>query len=125
MKIQAKISEKIVAEIEGKDHKEIFEQLAGLQELFSDFNKCEKCGCSDIQLLVRSDNDGNKYYEMQCKKCWAKLSFGQNKGEKNGTLYPRRYETKDKNCMGGKLEAKAVLPNRGWLRYNRETKEIE
>jgi hypothetical protein len=125
MKVIINISNKVAIEAEGATHKDIFEQIASLQEAFGAYDKCGKCGCDNLRFIVRTDEESNSYYELQCLKCYAKLSFGQNKGDKNGNLYPRRFENKKKSVMKGNIEAGAKLPSDGWLKYNKEKDCLE
>ncbi len=91
-------------EVEGKDAKDCFTQIAGAMEVFRN-TKCGKCGCPDVVPQVR-ENDGNHFYELKCSNCAAELSFGQKKID--GSLYPRR---KDKE--GNWLE------HGGWIKWQR------
>lgn len=124
MKVQIKVSPRVFVEAVGDTHTAMFEQAAALQEVFACFDEqCGKCGSNDTRLVVRQDDESNKYYELHCKKCYARLSFGQNK--EGGSLYPRRKETKKQSVMGGKLEAGAYLPDKGWIRWNKDKQESE
>ncbi len=127
MKVQVKVTPKIFIEAVGEKHTDVFEQAATMQEVFGAANKCGKCGCDDLRFIVRDDKEDNKYYELHCQnhKCRARLSFGQNKGAKEGTLYPRRTENKKKSIMGGKLETGDYLPDGGWLRWNKDKQVSE
>jgi hypothetical protein len=95
----------------GDTHKDVFAQIADLEEVFG-IQKCGKCQCPDFRFIVRTVDD-NDYYEFHCKnpKCKAKLAFGQNK--KGGGLFPKRKDKDDK-----------WLPDGGWLRWDKE-KNIE
>jgi hypothetical protein len=90
----------ITFEVEG-DPKEIFTQLAAVQDVFgAAATGCGGCGCPDVYPVVR-EYDGNTYYEMRCTQCRCKLSFGQKRD--GGGLFIRR-----KNKDGD------WLPNNGW-----------
>ena len=104
MKVKYKANDKLEFELEGSGQKEVFKELALIQEIFSE-DKCGLCGCSSIKFVVRNV-DANDYYELRCTepKCGATLSFGQHK--KGGTLFPKRKD--DENNY---------LPNKGWHRY--------
>jgi hypothetical protein len=125
MKAQVKITPKVFVEATGDSHVALFEQLASMQEVFGTFNKCGKCDSDELRFVVRTDAEDNKYYELHCQKCFARLAFGANKGDKLGCLYPRRKENKKQSVMGGKLEAGAWLPDNGWLKWNKDKQESE
>ena len=97
-------------EIQEDSMKEVFKNLAKLDEIFGN-DVCGKCGGTDIKFVVRNVDD-NDYYELHCKdiKCRAKLAFGQHK--KGGTIFPKR---KDKEEDG------KYLPNNGWTVYVKES----
>ena len=104
MKVKYKVGDKLEFELEGSGQKEIFKELALIQEIFAE-EKCELCG-NNLRFIVRSV-EGNDYYELRCSDCGAILSFGQHK--KGGTLFPKR-----KDDEGN------YLPNRGWHKWNKE-----
>lgn len=125
MKVQIKVAPRVFVEATGDTHTVIFEQAAALQEVFGAYDKCVRCGGTELRFVVREDTEKNKYYELHCQAqgCRARLSFGQNK--EGGTLYPRRKETKNQTVMGGKLEAGAWLPRDGWITWNKDKQESE
>jgi hypothetical protein len=102
MKLNYKVSDKLSFELEGEGQKEIFKELASIQEIFGE-EKCGLCGSSNIKYVVRNV-DGNDYYELRCADCGAILAFGQHK--KGGTLFPRRKDDDGK-----------WLSHRGWHKY--------
>lgn len=108
MKIFYKVNDKLTFELEGEGQKEIFKELATIQEIFSE-EKCGLCGSTNIKFVVRSV-DGNDYYELRCNDCGAVLAFGQHK--KGGTLFPKRKDD-DGNYMS----------NRGWHKFVKDTKD--
>jgi hypothetical protein len=118
MKVQIKVAPKVIVEAEGDNHVDLFEQLDGLQEVFSN-HKCGKCGKEDIRFVVRTDAEENKYYELHCQnpKCRAKLVLGQKK--KGKALYPKRKDD-DKGSVTG--NPNGYLPSNGWLKWNPEKK---
>ncbi|KKK51141.1 hypothetical protein LCGC14_3117930, partial [marine sediment metagenome] len=59
----------------------------------------------DLKFVVR-ENEGNKFYEIRCNDCGARLSFGSHKAKP--TLFPKR-----KNDEGWMLD-------RGWQRWSKE-----
>lgn len=103
---------RIVFEVNGETPKAVFEQIAGVQELFEAEPVCGACRSSEgkgIRYQVRhAEKDGRqfKYYELRCLQCFARFQFGQ--ASEGGGLFPKR---KDKD---GK-----PLPNRGWEKYER------
>lgn len=108
MKILYKVNDKLTFELEGEGQKEIFKELATIQEIFSE-EKCGLCSSENIRFVVRNV-DGNDYYELRCIDCGAVLAFGQHK--KGGTLFPKRKDD-DGNYM----------PNKGWHKFIKENKD--
>lgn len=114
-----KVSPTVIVVANGETQQEVFEELAGLQEIFGE-GKCGKCGSTDLKFVVR-DVDGDKFYESRCVQCWAVLSYGSRK-KPAGTLFPHRKENENESIMGGKLKAGEKLPSSGWLKYDPQTK---
>jgi hypothetical protein len=102
MKILYRANDKLQFELEGSGQKEVFKELATIQEIFGE-TKCGLCGSTNIRFVVRNV-DGNDYYELRCLDCGAILSYGQHK--KGGTLFPKR-----KDDEGN------WLPNMGWHKW--------
>lgn len=107
MKVKYKVGDKLEFELEGSGQKEIFKELALIQEIFAE-EKCGLCGSTNLRFVVRSV-DGNDYYELRCADCNAVLSYGQHK--KGGTLFPKRKDD-DNN----------YLPNKGWHKWTKDNK---
>ena len=103
MKVTYKPNPKLEFELEGSGQKEIFKELATVQEIFSE-ECCGLCHKDNIKFVVRSV-EGNDYYEIRCLSCGGILSYGQHK--KGGTLFPKR---KDDNNNW--------LPNGGWHKWH-------
>ena len=122
MKVELRANDRLTIAAEGDSHTELFEELAGLQEVFGE-EKCGKCHGSNFRFQVRKDEDENKYYELRClgydekakKYCNAKLAYGCHK--KGGGLFPKRKEEVD-----GKSVYKG---SNGWVRWNPDTKKEE
>lgn len=102
MKALYNVNNKLQFEVEGKGQKDLFKELATIQEIFGEEN-CGACKKSNIKFVVRNVED-NDYYELRCNECGASLSFGQHK--KGGTLFPKRKD--DQNNY---------MPNRGWYKW--------
>jgi hypothetical protein len=96
---------RIVFECEVATEKAAFEQLAYLQELFEE-TACGCCQSPDIRPDVR-EADGNKFYNLKCRVCSARLDFGQTK--KGEHLFAKR-----------RGEDKKHLPHNGWYHYQPE-----
>lgn len=79
---------RLIIKVEAGDQKSLFERIAEAEAVFDAATKCGLCNCSDIEYQVRVLKDGNKYYELQCRACNGRLSFGQHKS--GGTLFPKR-----------------------------------
>ncbi len=108
--------------VEGATHMDVFGMIANIQEVFSE-QQCGLCKQTDVRYVVR-DVGGNKFPEIHCQNpnCQARLSFGQNRGEKLGSLYPAR--KLDKN---GKPNRKtgALGDHRGWSKFKGDVKTDE
>jgi hypothetical protein len=108
MKMNVRISESVTVSVEGDTHRDVFEQLAPIYEVFGQ-STCGKCKKGNVFPVVRTDTEDNKYYELRCKDCRAVLSFGCHKV--GGGLFPKR-----KNDEG-------YLPDGGWMRWDPELKK--
>jgi hypothetical protein len=109
MEVQYRASNgKLVFKLTGTTTKELFEEIASIQDTFEAETSCGHCGSLDIKFQKRlaGDKDEFDYYELVCKnlECRARFSFGQSKDKK--TLFPKRKD-QDGNW----------LPNRGWDKY--------
>lgn len=94
---------RITFEVEGGTQKELFKEIAQLEDVFGADDKCGKCESDKIRFNVRKPGS-NEYYELTCTNCHARLQFGQHKqGE---TLYPK---LRDENGE--------ELSHRGWSHY--------
>jgi len=97
---------KLLVEIEFKDSKSLFEELAGIQEV-CDIEPCGKCGnATEFRHQVRDVGDG-KYHEIKCLKCFYVLGFGSQKKAPD-KLYVRRKNNKTKQAIG----------INGWSKYD-------
>jgi len=96
---------RLTFEVQGETPKELFAQIAALQDVFDAENVCGICGSSEIRFQHRHVEDFD-YYELQCMagECRGRFQFGQHK--KGGGLFPKR-----------KDDDGHFLPNRGWARY--------
>ena len=101
---------RISVELEGETQVDLFAQLGAFQEVF-DETECGKCQSENLRFQVRNVDD-NLYYELKCMDCGARLSFGVMK--KGGRLFPRRKD-KEGNWR----------PDRGWVKWNPDTKQEE
>jgi formate dehydrogenase assembly factor FdhD len=108
MKVQFKVSPTLTIEFEADTQRSTFEELAATQEVFGE-SSCGKCEKSQLKYIVRTDKDDNKYYELRCLDCYARLSYGCYK--KGGGLFPKR---KDGDTW---------LNDKGWLRWDRNKQE--
>ena len=111
MKAIYKVSNKLSFEINAEGQKGLFEELADIQGIFSE-EPCGKCQGTELKYVVRENSD-NKFYEVRCTKCGAKLKFGQHKGNQT-TLFPKR-----------KNEANEWMVNSGWTKWNKDTQQEE
>lgn len=123
MKVLVNVGSGINLEVEAADDKGLFKAIADAQghEFFKD-KSCQACNSTDIKFQVRTVED-NDFYEIVCKKCWAKLSFGHSKtGQK---MYAKRLKTDNKGKAVKDGEKSVPLPHKGWCKYNKETGENE
>lgn len=102
MKANYKVNDRLEFEVEAGGQKEMFKELATLQEIFGE-EECQLCNKKNIRFVVRTVDD-NDYFELRCGDCGAILSFGQHK--KGGTLFPKR-----------KDDSGTYLPNKGWHKW--------
>lgn len=105
MKLTYKVNERLAFELEAAGQKEVFKELAVIQEVFGE-NSCGACNKENIKFIVRNV-EGNDYYELKCNDCGAILAFGQHK--KGGTLFPKRKD--DENNW---------LPHKGWHKWTKD-----
>jgi len=108
MKAKYKVGDKLEFELDGAGQKELFKEIASIQEIFGEV-KCGICGSENIKFVVRVVDD-NEYYELRCMDCGAVLSYGQHK--KGGTLFPKR-----KDADGN------YTKNNGWYKYTSNNKK--
>lgn len=117
MRVEFKASELFTVCGEGATHKEAFKEVASMVEPFS-ISECGKCRSHDIYPVVRTV-DKFTYYEMKCRKCRSKMSYGQS--TENGALYPRRkYHDRHPAVKAGQAEVGDWLPNNGWEEWVNE-----
>lgn len=103
--------------VEGATQLEVFEAVAQIQEVFSE-ESCGLCGCESIRYAVR-EVGGNTFPEIHCQnsECEARLTFGQNRAPKVGSIYPVRKLEKS----GKPNRTKGVIgEHRGWTKYRGE-----
>ena len=121
MKATYKINANLLLELEAEKLPNLLKQISDIVSALEP----EPCGKSkSLNTLPRvREIDGDSYYEMQCKDCWAVLQLGLNK--KGGTLYKKRAKT-DKDGRVVKEDGKtAYLSSNGWLKWNKNTKKME
>jgi len=115
MKVQRKITDDVTVEADGSTLKEVFTELAALEECFND-KCCGVCKCTKTKFQVRKVNNFD-FYEQACSdfKCRAKLAFGLSEG---GKMYPKRMVTDDKGKAVKDENGKGTyLPDNGWVKY--------
>lgn len=108
MKAQYKTTNgRLMFEVQGESAKDVFRELASIQEVFDSEQSCGCCGGKDLRFLARKVDDYD-FYELSCSnsECRARFAFGQAK--KGGALFPKRKD-EDGNW----------LPNRGWSKYEK------
>lgn len=119
MSIQANYQTKngqLTFQVEGKEQRDIFEQIASIQEVF-DENTCGLCKKNNLRFIVRNVDDNN-FYEYHCTDCGARLSLSQNK--KGGTLYPVR-KLKGNKPATVNDEGPFDFKTKGWYKWERKS----
>ena len=101
MKVRYKVGN-VEVEVDGKDTKDTFSQLAGALEVFSN-GKCGACDSEQTMPSVR-ENQGSTFFEIRCLDCGSALSFGQKRSD--GSLFPKK-----------KSKEGDYLPGNGWVRW--------
>mgnify|MGYP001188245027 FL=1 len=104
--------EKLQPSMSEAEDQTLFEALASAHnnDVLKD-EACGKCKSTNTYHVVRVDKEDNKYYELRCPDCYAKLPFGANK--KGGGLFAKR---RDESGIRG---------SNGWVIYNPQTKQEE
>ena len=90
--------------------------LAEIDELYKDLTctKKNKGSSDNVRFVVRTNDDDDKFYELQCDEAFghdlyrAKKAFGAHK--KGGGLFPQR---KDKEGN--------YLPDNGWVQWDKDS----
>lgn len=111
MKLTKVVKPGLSIEVDGDNNKDLFENLASLEEVFGE-QSCGKCKKGNFRHIVRVVDD-NKFYEIVCLSCGAKLSYGSHK--KGGTLFPKRKDNEEGSVTG---EGNKYLPDKGWLKWD-------
>lgn len=93
---------RLTVDFEAAGVKEIFESLAGLQEVFEE-PACGCCKSTRIRCDVRTPQTF-KYFQLICGDCGARLDFGQSKDMLR--LFAKRTDKHGE-----------PIPNRGWYVY--------
>ena len=126
MKVSKHLHNGTIVTAEGDTIVEVWEQLAKLTVAFGEY-EAVKDGktSSNFEYRVRKVGDNN-FYELYCTDLKAKLPFGVGKGDNLGDLYPKRLKTDDKGkAFKDENDKVTYLPDRGWRRWNPETKTEE
>ena len=118
---------RITFEMEAATPKGLFDEIAGVQEVFDAESSCGLCGSTDIRFSVReADGKGKQqgqkftYYELRCQgiledlqPCRGRFDFGQSLDTKN--LFPKRKADEGEPEKGP----------RGWYRYVSQNYQAE
>ena len=120
MRVEYKVNEYVTVVAEADEYKDVFKQLAKLQEAFGE-RACGKCGSANLKFVHRVSGEYD-FYELKCMDCRAKLEFGQGKD----TFYPKRMVTDAKGKAVKNEDGKAKYrPDHGWMIFNKDTGENE
>jgi len=121
--VRLKINENMWIEEEADKEVDAFKAASRLTEVFQ-HKQCGRCNNTDVKFVCRKDKDDNDWLEIVCKKCNAKLVFGQTKG-KGGEIYPKiRWNNLSETQQEQRAdeqeysdEHRGFLPYRGWFIY--------
>jgi ribosomal protein L40E len=120
-KAQVKTAPGLIIEVTGATQKDLFKAIAGAQEVFSE----KECGlCHSTDLLYKHRTAGPQkytYYEVVCRDCDARLSFGQSTDLV--TLFAKRKLTV--GGVPGEPGAKgcSLGTHKGWTKYKGDAHE--
>lgn len=129
MKVKMKVSSRAIVEVESDKVTDIFEGVAKLSEVFEE-DQCGCCQSDDIRFIMRTNKDEDKFYEVACRKCHARLPFGCRKG-RDGALYPkRRWDALSPGEQENRSDQKTYaeqhfgyLEHKGWFKFKRKEQE--
>jgi len=117
MKAKIQISENVEIEVEGENTKELFTQLASIEQSFGMKSQlCGKCKKTTNKRYIARNAGGNMFYEIVCE-CGAHLSLSASKENPNN-LFPKKKEDYTKPDS-------PYLPDNGWRIYNPKTNKME
>jgi hypothetical protein len=105
------IINQLTFELAAETSRDLFMQVAQIQDIFEAETKCGCCQSESIRYGYR-EVDSYKFYELTCRDCTAQFKFGQRK--QTNELFPKR-----------KDEAGNPLPNGGWAKYERHASNDE
>jgi hypothetical protein len=103
---------RLTFEVQGEKAKDVWAQVAQIEELFCAETACGLCQSTDLRYGHRVAMKGTKpchYYELVCRDCGAQFGFGQR--QDTGELFPKRKHH----------ETKAALPNGGWRKWGEQS----
>jgi hypothetical protein len=117
MQITKQIKHGLTITIDQPTQKDAWAALASAEEVFGE-TACGKCKSKFLRHLKRI-NGKHTYYELLCLGCGARLAMGVHDND-SGTLFPRRKDNDTGDVTG---EPHGWLPDRGWLKWDPETKK--
>ncbi len=121
MKANYKLNDNITIQVEAEKLSALLEEINSINNALKP-ESCGKCGENEIFPRVREVDD-NKFYELQCQKCYAVLALGVHK--ESGTLYKKRMKTGSKGKAIKDDNGKPVyLQDNGWLKWDKEKKQM-
>ena len=115
LKANFRVRPELTLEIECKEQKNLFEDIASIQEVFEN-QSCTLCTQhGPVRFVVRTVEE-DLYYEYRCDSCGARLNLSVNK--KGGTLYVVR---KLKDGMPAKVTDTPPFDFRtkGWYKFDK------
>ena len=119
-----RINSSVTLKLDAPSLQGIIEQMTIVREAIGS-EPCGKCGNTETYPNHRKVDKYN-YYEIKCGdyKCGAVLQLGTNQNDEK-TLYKKIMEY-DENGDAVKKDGKGVYSkNRGWKKWNPETKKME
>lgn len=104
-------------EVEGATAKELFTQIAKVQEVFSE-SQCGMCKGTEIRLAHRTNKQGDEFFEYVClnRNCRAYLPMSPIKA-RPGELFPNRKTLPNGKPADRRKNEGDFTPADGWTRW--------
>src|SRR5688500_3373859 len=108
-------------EVEGDKLPSVMKEVGAIVDAIG-HEACGKCDSEFTFPNVR-EVQGDTFWEIKCQKCGAVLQLGLHKEDQ--VLYKKRMKVDGKGKALKGEDGKALyLPNKGWLKWNPQTKQM-